>query len=486
MSSTYIINTHNDKIIKITIYKKITIVKNWIIKLLCFVFLTGLTSTELISQNNEDEDLPLNRILFVFDASGSMFAMWENDTRINIAKRLLTELVDSLERVPNVQMALRVFGHQSRFPPQDCTDTALEVPFGPDNAWRIRRTIDGITPRGTTPIARTLEESANDFPPCDNCRNIIILLTDGKEKCGGDPCEVSQKLQKKGIFLRPFVIGVGKDFAEEFDCVGTYFHADTEAQFISSLRIIISQALEATSSQVNLLDKKGNPTETNIPITFYNSNTGNIEDQIVHTLNHRGFPDTLYFLDVAKTYDMVVHTIPPVRKNNIVLAPGKHNTIAADTPQGGIEVVFGGRATANYPVIVRKSGSMETLNVQHTGEKEKYLTGNYDLEIHSLPRINVDNIEVEQDHVTTVEIPQPGVASVRLPSSGYASILKINENGEVELIYRFKDNIRNESLSMMPGDYYIVFRSRASSQTHFSVEQHFRIESGVTTNIRLR
>ena len=32
-------------------------------------------------------------------------------------------------------------------------------------------------------------------------------------------------LQKKGITLKPFIIGIGQDFKESFDCVGTYFNA---------------------------------------------------------------------------------------------------------------------------------------------------------------------------------------------------------------------------------------------------------------------
>ena len=44
-----------------------------------------------------------------------------------------------------------------------------------------------IRAKGTTPIAKSLEEAAADFP-IDNSRNIVILITDGKEECGMDPC----------------------------------------------------------------------------------------------------------------------------------------------------------------------------------------------------------------------------------------------------------------------------------------------------------
>ena len=41
----------------------------------------------------------------------------------------------------------------------------------------------------------------------------MILITDGIEECGGDHA-ISIALQKKGIVLKPFVIGVGLDFKE--------------------------------------------------------------------------------------------------------------------------------------------------------------------------------------------------------------------------------------------------------------------------------
>ncbi|MBK9638483.1 MAG: hypothetical protein IPO63_11975 [Bacteroidetes bacterium] len=50
--------------------------------------------------------------------------------------------------------------------------------------------MEEISPSGTTPIARSLEECGGDFPK-SQARNIIILITDGIEECNGDPCAVS-------------------------------------------------------------------------------------------------------------------------------------------------------------------------------------------------------------------------------------------------------------------------------------------------------
>ncbi|HRN38627.1 MAG TPA: hypothetical protein PLL18_17090, partial [Flavobacteriales bacterium] len=74
----------------------------------------------------------LTRILFVMDASNSMNAFWGNEPRINVARRVLLESLSPLEGMPNLELALRIYGHQTRIEPgkQDCDDTKLEVPFG--------------------------------------------------------------------------------------------------------------------------------------------------------------------------------------------------------------------------------------------------------------------------------------------------------------------------------------------------------------------
>ena len=72
----------------------------------------------------------LNRILFIFDASQSMLGRWQSGRKIDIAKNLLSNMVDSLKDIDNLELGFRVYGHKSGFP-QDCEDTHLEVNFLP-------------------------------------------------------------------------------------------------------------------------------------------------------------------------------------------------------------------------------------------------------------------------------------------------------------------------------------------------------------------
>lgn len=426
------------------------------------------------------------RILFVFDASQSMLGRWQSATKMQIAVRLLNELVDSLKKEPHVDLALRVFGHQKNYPPQDCDDSKLEIPFAKNNHERIKNFLSTIQPRGTTPIALSLEATANDFPRGGNTRNIIILITDGKEECGGDPCAVSAALQKNGVILKPFIIGIGlgDEIKTSLKCVGTYYDANTEESFRDVLKIVITQALYPTTAQVNLLDTYKKPTETNVPMTFYESRTGRMIYHFVHTMNHAGNPDTL-FLDNFITYRLRVHTIPPVEKDDITITSGIHNVIAVDAPQGSLYVKINGRNQyGTVKCIVRKAGNTATLHVQDIGSSVKYLTGQYDLEILTLPRIHQKNIKISQSTTTSIEIEEAGIVNFQYGNVGYGSVFQIQKN-DIEFVTDLNENTYNQSLVLQPGQYKVIFRYRLAKETILTKDRNFTVRPGESTIVNL-
>ena len=155
---------------------------------LLITFLSVFACQSTTAQNTKP---PITRVLFIFDASQSMYAQWEGNSRMEIAKELLSNMLDSLDDRNNLEVGLRCYGHQKPSPPQDCRDTRLEVNFGKNNIPAIKKRLESLRPRGTTPIAKALEYGALDFPDNTNdSRNIVILITDGIEECGGDPCAV--------------------------------------------------------------------------------------------------------------------------------------------------------------------------------------------------------------------------------------------------------------------------------------------------------
>jgi len=81
---------------------------------------------------------------------------------------------------------------------------------------------------------------------------------------------------------------------------------------------------------------------------------------------------------------------------------------------------------------------METLNVQSFTQKTKYLTGIYDLEVLSLPRLKINDVEIKQSYNTTVEIPTPGTAVIQIAMRGYGD-LYTEENNKLTWIYKLNE-----------------------------------------------
>ncbi|MFT6165854.1 MAG: Ca-activated chloride channel family protein [Vicingaceae bacterium] len=428
------------------------------------------------------------RILFVFDASQSMYGRWDNGQKIQIATRLLREIVDSLKSAENVEVALRVYGHQNNVTSdgRNCKDTKLEVPFSAKNHDKIIERLGSIRPKGTTLIAYSLEQAAYDFPDDKNARNVIILITDGIEECDGDPCAVSLALQKRGVVLKPFVIGMGlePDVIDAFKCVGNYYDATSEETFKDVLGIVISQALNNTTAQVNLLDELNRPTETNVPMTFYDSFSKQIRYNFVHTIDSRGNPDTLP-IDPLGSYDLVIHTIPPVEKKDIKLMAGKHTTIALDAPQGQLELKMNGyNEYKDLKAIVRKEKEAEVLVVQDFEDIQKYITGKYDLEILTLPRTYIEGVNVAQSRTTTVEIPQAGLVTIGMSSKGYGSIFQ-QKGEELVWVCNLNSISARQSIVLQPGSYKVIFRPLNSRLSIYTKEESFEIESGQSSQVKL-
>lgn len=426
------------------------------------------------------------RILFLLDASGSMWAKLDDSHRIDVAKRTLTKLVDSLRHIEGIEMGLRVYGHRSPKIKQDCKDTRLEVPFGPGSASNIMEKLKDITPKGTTPIAYSLTQAANDFP-ADPAKNVIILITDGLEECDGDPCAVSVALQRKGVILRPFIIGLGlnDDLMKQFDCVGRYYNAKDEKSFDKILGVVVSHALNNTTAQVNLLDENSKATETNVNMTFYDHHNKILVHNLYHTMNDRGVPDTL-ILDPNVTYNLTVHTIPPVEKKNIELNPGRHNVIPLDAPQGVLELKVNGiTGYENLQAIVREEGKPVTLHVQPFNTRQKYIIGKYDLEILTLPRIVLQDVDIDQSKTTTIEVAQPGKLQLNAFMDMVGSVYQVEE-GQMKWVTNLKTGARREILTMQPGHYRLVYRSKLATQSFLTSEKDFRITSGSSTTVNLR
>ncbi len=417
-----------------------------------------------------------------------MNADWGSKTRIDLAKEHLNKSVENLRGIPNLEIALRVYGHQSPITAtfQDCNDTKLEVNFGKNNIDQIKRRVTSIEAKGTTPIARSLEAAAGDFPDT-LARNFIILITDGLEACDNDPCVIAKKLKDKGVKVTPFVIGLGMDlsYLEKFKCIGSYFDAETSEAFSSTLKTVINKTLLNTTVQINLNDISKKPTETDVTVFLYESGTKNLKYSFVHTLNRYGNPDTLVISSDWK-YDIVVNTIPTVELKDISIQKHVHNTIIVDCPQGFIKTSCSNciDKTKQIPIRVIANDSKSTLNVQYLNSTVKYLVGTYDIEVLTLPR-STFKVKLNQSKTETIDIIAPGTLDYQFTADYIAQVFVIKPDNTLEWICNIEDKSRKGQWNLQPGNYKLVYRLKNQKSTNYTGEKIIKIDSNRITTFKL-
>lgn len=460
-----------------------------ILSMMLFLGTMSLAQEAQLTYESSDssEDGP-TRILFVFDASNSMNAFWSGERKIKLATKLLSSSLASLYGTPDLELGLRAYGHGTKHieGQQDCDDTELLVPINKGTNMIIKQTLSRLRAQGTTPIARSLEKAANDFPD-DPGRNTIILITDGIEACDEDPCAVSRMLQAKGIVVKPFIIGIGIDEKnkESLKCVGNFYDASDPIVFESVLDLVLEQALHNTTVQVDLLDNRGKPSITDVPMTFTDTRSGEHDPQVVHTLGYNNSTDTFY-LDPIPTYELSVHTLPERGMEEVSLAPGRHNIITVpNMSQGVLEPKFPSTRRNDYgdiSVDLFETGECSSFYSMKMGNSLRLLTGKYDMVFHTTPLTVLKDVEISENEVTEVTIAAPGALMLQSPVSGYGSIVNSNT---LEHVVQFQSGNPSGRYTLQPGSYTLIFRARQAQSSNYSITKNFTINTGQTLNLNL-
>jgi len=182
-------------------------------------------------------------IELILDASGSMAGAVGGQSKLSIAQQTLTDFIDRLPG-KGANVALRVYGHKGSNKKSDrevsCQGTELIYPFQPLDKETFKQTIRSFSPTGWTPIARSLRAALDDFQDVqdDAATNVVVLVSDGIETCGGDPVAAAKLLQESELETVVHVIGfdVDAEAARQLKAVaqaggGEYFEARTAQEF---------------------------------------------------------------------------------------------------------------------------------------------------------------------------------------------------------------------------------------------------------------
>jgi len=214
-------------------------------------------------------DAQEGRLVFILDGSGSMWAELEGRTKIDVAKEVLSGLIKDLPA--GVDVGLVVYGHRSK---GDCRDVEEVVPVGPPDREGMIRKVQSIDPKGMTPIAYSVEVTAEKLRSLKGA-STILLVSDGEETCKGDPCALVRKLRKGGLNFVMHVIGfsVSEKEKAQLECIanaggGRYFDAKSAKEFQASAKKVTESVTVGKEPGKLELDKKAYLPLENVVVTF--------------------------------------------------------------------------------------------------------------------------------------------------------------------------------------------------------------------------
>ena len=154
-------------------------------------------------------------VMIVYDGSNSMWGQIEGVSKIEIARDVMADLVETWPQSTN--LGLLAYGHRRA---GDCTDIEMMIAPGPVERESFLEAVNSITPRGRTPLTAAVEQAAEFLSYRDNPAT-VVLVSDGVETCQADPCALAAQLERQGIAFTAHVIGfdLSREEHEQLACI---------------------------------------------------------------------------------------------------------------------------------------------------------------------------------------------------------------------------------------------------------------------------
>ena len=189
---------------------------------------------------------------YILDASGSMTeTLSDGSPKIEVAKQVLTDHMRSFK--PETNIGLRAYGHRLPYQQtaESCKDIELIAPVEKGQMERIVGFLQDFKAQGMTPLAASLQQAKEDLVYDTSHINSIVLLSDGIDTCGGDPCKLVAELKAQGVEFTIHVIGLDVDdpTRKQLMCIaqaagGKYHDARSQQDLSTVLDIVKSDVTQ--------------------------------------------------------------------------------------------------------------------------------------------------------------------------------------------------------------------------------------------------
>jgi Ca-activated chloride channel family protein len=140
--------------------------------------------------------VPPTRVIVMIDGSGSMAGRMGGRTKLELAREAALGFVDGLPA--SVQTSLLVFGQQGNNSQagkaKSCSAIDVLAPMSTDPG-RLRTALGQVRAVGWTPLAAGLDRAEALLAASTNPgEQVIYVVSDGEETCGGDPVAVARRI----------------------------------------------------------------------------------------------------------------------------------------------------------------------------------------------------------------------------------------------------------------------------------------------------
>ena len=161
---------------------------------------------------NDQQAAVRQSTMIVLDGSNSMWGQLEGINKIVTARESLRTLLENAHG--SIDFGLLTYGDTRK--KNGCTDFTLRSKPQDYDMVNLLKDIYRIKPLGRSPIADALKMAASTLP-ANNAH--ILLVSDGEESCGGDPCAVAKELVAANPALQIDVIGFREEKEAQLECI---------------------------------------------------------------------------------------------------------------------------------------------------------------------------------------------------------------------------------------------------------------------------
>ena len=346
----------------------------------------------------------LTPIILILDGSGSMWGKIGADTKIAIARNVVSEVLDKMD--PSQSVGLVVYGHRRK---SDCKDIETLIRPGIGNHEEIKTALRKINPTGKTPLANTALQVIEQLKR-DQQNATLILISDGEESCNGDLCLVIKKAKEAGVDFVLHIVGFDLGDADQLslECAakagdGIYINAENGEQLNDALTKTTTLPVQKmeTSLSVKIM-KDGIPHDASVKI--YKTGEANYFESRRTYTGEKTNP-ALFGLE-SGTYDIEAvplgtNVIPIIRKQ-IVVTNEEIKEVVIDFSAGKVSILTTGNGNLWDSVVhISKTGESKSVAKGRTYKSEssnpmiKELSpGLYDIKVEAMKLIGENTTHV--------------------------------------------------------------------------------------------